>query len=100
MYPMGQQETKRSRAELEDWNFAGKSLQGWRYIGAGMKRRPEAGIGFILSPQVEIHEIVEPSESCRGRLLAVRLTVAGLRLKVVNCYAPHEGYADSSKDSF
>ena len=95
------QETKRTRANLEDWKFAGKSLRNWRYIGTGKKRLPEEGVGFLIySPSVEVHEIIEPSESCRGRLLAVRLSISGLRLKLVNCYAPHEGYADSSKDAF
>ena len=94
------QETKRARADLEDWTFAGDTLRGWRYIGVGMKRRAERGVGFLIAPWVEVLEIYEPSDIARGRLLAIRLSVAGLRLKAVNWYAPHEGLSDSMKDAF
>ena len=65
-----------------------------------MKRRAEAGVGFLVAPGVEVLEIYEPSDSCRGRLLAIRLNVAGLRLNAMSCYAPHEGLSESMKDSF
>ena len=65
-----------------------------------MKRRAESGVGFLIAPGVEVLEIYEPSDVARGRLLAIRLSVAGLRLKAVNCYAPHEGLSESMKDSF
>ena len=65
-----------------------------------MKRRAEPGVGFVLSPSVEVHEVYEPSEYGRGRLLALRVSVAGLHAKLINCYAPHEGLADSTQDRF
>ena len=92
------QETKRKSKAVEDWYFEGE-LDKWRFVGTGTSKSV-AGVGFILGPGVELVEVVEHDESCWGRIFSVRIIVEGLRLKLTNVYAPHEGYADSTKQKF
>ena len=92
------QETNRKSSAVEDWYFEGE-LDGWRYVGTGTSKKV-GGVGFILGPDVELVECVEHAETVWGRIFSIRVVVGGLRLKLTNVYAPHEGYAESTKQKF
>ena len=74
-------------------------MRKWRYVGTG-KSKKVGGVGFILGPDVELVECVEHAEDCWGRIFSIRVVIGGLRLKLTNVYAPHEGYAESTKQKF
>ena len=92
------QETKRKLSAVEDWRFNG-NLDDWRFVGTGTSKNI-GGVGFILGPDVELVEYVEHKEDCWGRIFSIRVVLYGMRLKLTNVYAPHEGYADSTKQNF
>ena len=94
------QETKRKSGFVEDWEFIGSLLKGWRFIGTG-KLKSKCGVGFIVSPEVNVIETHDHADfDCWGRIISIRAEIFGLRLKVVNCYAPHLGYVEATKDNF
>ena len=92
------QETKRKSSAVEDWYFEGE-LKDWRFVGTGNSKKV-GGVGFLLGPDVELIEYVEHAENVWGRIFSIRVILRGLRLKITNVYAPHEGYATSTKQTF
>ena len=62
-----------------------------------MKRKAEQGVGFILSPNVNLIEIHHHLDA---RILSVRVNLFGLFLTITNVYAPTNTSSDSSKKVF
>ena len=92
------QETRRDGEKLEDFYFPGSELKDWRFIGSGFSGH--GGIGFILSPEVDLVEAHRHEKPAWGRILSIRVKLRGVRLKVTTVYAPHNGYSDLEKTAF
>ena len=65
--------------------FDGTELEGWQFVFHGQKKSGNCGVGFILSPDVEL---VEVHPHWNGRLLSIRAVVSGMRVAVTCVYAP------------
>ena len=77
--------------------FDDSELKGWRVHYSGLKKKAAAGVAIVLAPHVKFIDVERYVE---GRIILVRVTVHGIRLSVLSCYAPHEEYAVSSKEAF
>ena len=93
------QETKRNQAGVEEWYFEGEELKGWKFVGTS-KSSKVGGVGFILGPGVVVEEVLELDEKLWNRIIGIKLKLHGLNMKIINGYAPHEGYATSTKLKF
>ena len=85
------------RAGDETLCFDGTDLEGWQFVHHGQKKRGNCGVGFILSPDVEL---VEVHPHWNGRLLSIRAVVAGMRIAVTCVYSPTEVAVVSAKSQF
>ena len=56
-----------------------------------------SGVAIALAPHVKFIDVEHHLE---GRIMSFRVIIRGIRLTVFSCYAPHEGYAESSNDAF
>ena len=72
-------------------------LKGWRIYWNGLKKKSQAGVAIFIAPHVKVFDVVHGLE---GRISAVRCKIYGVRMTIVNCYAPTESYAASTKDMF
>lgn len=74
-------------------------LEGWKFVGTG--RLKTKGVGFLLAPDVVlVDEPITHFEAVWGNILTVRVILDGLKLRITNVYAPHEDYAESTKQKF
>lgn len=61
----------------------------------------ELGVGFLLAPDVVlVDEPITHFEAVWGNILTVRVILDGLKLRITNVHAPHEDYAESTKQKF
>ena len=81
----------------QHYKFDDPILKGWSFVNSGYKSKARAGVGIILSPDTEIHDINVVLE---GKILLIKLTVRGLRLIAIAAYAPTEVYSENAKDEF
>lgn len=76
-----------------------RELPGWRFIYSGLKKAAAAGVGLILSPNVQL---IEYDSVLRSRILRARITLHGIKLVVFSIYAPQDtiGEGDAAKTRF
>ena len=67
-------------------------------IPSSQKKFRKNGVCIIISPEVTL--IDADSENSNDRMLAVKVQVQGLRLQLINAYAPTNEHKDSAKDQF
>ena len=79
------------------YDFEDPLLKGWHFVNSGFSSKSRAGVGVVLSPGSQIHDIDIILE---GRILNVITTVKGIRLATICVYAPTEEYAATTKDVF
>ena len=90
------QETRRTG--YGEITFEDDSIKGWQLIFSGKKKKHEHGVALLLAPHVKI---VEHQEIVAARLLLANIVVKGMRLSVLNVYAPtNSTKAESTKTNF
>ncbi len=78
--------------------FDDESLKGWQFVWSGHKRKHEHGVGILLAPHVKIEQY---QEHLPGRIIPATLFVKGMRLAILNAYAPtNSTKSDAAKGSF
>ena len=74
-----------------------ESIRGWQIAWSGHSRKKEHGVAIICAPHVNFEEEIEHQPA---RILSARVTVHGMKMTVLNAYAPTEGYAETTKATF
>ena len=77
--------------------FQDDSLYGWQLVWSGLKRKRFHGVAFLLAPHVQLEQF---TEYVPARLLAVTVRCKGLKLALLNGYAPIDDAKDSTKTLF
>ena len=63
----------------------------------GYKSKAQAGVAFVIAPHVNL---IETLFQMSGRIISICVVVKGLRLSLINGYAPHNEHSESSKTLF
>ena len=90
------QEVRRTGTGLT--TFDDSSLKGWQFVWEGHKRKKEHGVGILLAPhiQIQLYDI-----HLQARILSVRAIVRGVRIAILNVYAPTDANkSDATKQAF
>ena len=75
-----------------------ESTRGWQIAWSGHKREMEHGVAILCAPHVKFEE---ESEHMPARILSGRFTVKGMKMTVLNAYAPtNTNVAETSKATF
>ena len=78
--------------------FDDESLKGWQFVWSGHKRKRQHSVGIPMAPHVKL---VSYKEHLQARIISATVTVRGLRLAILNVYAPTEASnSESAKTIF
>ena len=77
--------------------FLEDSLYGWQLVWSGFQRKHIHGVAFLLAPHIQLEKF---TEYLPARILAVNIRCKGLKLALLNGYAPIEDSNSSKKASF
>ena len=78
--------------------FEDESLNGWQLIWSGHKRKRIHGVGILLAPHVKL---VSHKEHLPARIVSATVIVNGMRLSILNVYAPTDSTeSESTKSAF
>jgi len=80
----------------EDWT-ENSELDGWKFINSGSTGQKFAGVGVVLSDQVEL---VEYEVIMAARILYVRVVYRGVRLQLFATYAPTNMKSEAVRQRF
>ena len=90
------QEVRRTGTGLT--TFDDSSLKGWQFVWGGLKRKKEHGVGILLAPHIQIQSY---DIHLQARILSVRAIVRGVRIAILNVYAPTDANkSDATKQAF
>ena len=92
---LAMQETRRTGC---DWNeFQDESIRGWKMVWSGCKRKKLFGVAILLAPHVQLES---HSEHLPARILSCVVQCKGLKLAVLNVYAPTDEASPTTKTAF
>ena len=75
-----------------------QSMKGWNLTWSGYQVKHVHGVAFLLAPHVKV---VHFEEHMPARLLSMRIEVGGMKLNVLNVYAPCDSTkSESTKNNF
>ena len=78
--------------------FDDESLKGWQLIWSGHKQKKEHGVGLLLAPHVKLESY---QEHMPARIISATINVKGMRLSILNGYAPtNVTKSDAAKSAF
>ena len=78
--------------------FDDNSLKGWQMVWSGHKRKREHGVAILMAPHVKMEEY---HEHLAARIISATINVKGMRLTILNSYAPTESTkSDAMKATF
>ena len=63
----------------------------------GYKSKAQAGVAFLIAPHVNL---VETMFQMSGRIISICAVAKGLRLSLINGFAPHNELTETSKTLF
>ena len=78
-------------------SFQDESLHGWQLIWSGMKRKKMYGVAILLAPHVHLEKY---TEHLPCRIISATICCKGLKLAVLNGYAPTNDAKESTKSTF
>ena len=78
--------------------FDDESLKGWQFVWSGHKKKRQHGVGILLAPHVQL---VSYKEHLQARIISATVSVRGMRLAILNVYAPTDASdSESAKNIF
>ena len=78
--------------------FDDESIKGWQLVYSGHKRKRQHGVGILLAPHVKL---ISYEEHLQARIISATVCVRGMRVAILNVYAPTDAsQADSAKSIF
>ncbi len=78
--------------------FDDDSIKDWQMVWSGHKRKREHGVAILLAPYVNLEEF---QEHLAARIISAKVRVHGMRLSILNAYAPTDvTVAESTKTTF
>ena len=82
----------------DEFTFGDNPIQGWHLVWSGHKRKREHGVATLLAPHVKL---VEFEEHLSARIISTKICVKGLKVSILNAYAPTENTkSEAAKSSF
>ena len=82
----------------DEFTFKVDPIQGWHVVWSGHKRKKEHGVAILLAPHVKLEEF---TEHLAARIISTKICVRGLKLSILNAYAPTDSTkSDAAKSSF
>ena len=73
--------------------FQDQAIRGWQMVWTGHNRKLEHGAAILLAPHVVFEEYFV---FLKARIIAVNITVSGMRLSILNGYAPTDSSVSES----
>ena len=86
------------RTGFESTTFDDDSIKGWQMTWSGHKVKKIHGVAILCAPHVQIEE---ENEHLQARIISVRVSVKGMKLAILNSYAPtNSTKSESAKNYF
>ena len=80
---LAMQEVRRTGTGV--FEFDDDSLMGWQLVWSGLKRKRAHGVAILLAPHIKMDD---HQEHMAARIVSATITVKGMRLVILNVYAP------------
>ena len=74
-----------------------ESIKGWQIVWSGHKRKKQHGVAILCAPHVKIED---EEEHMPARIISARISVKGMKLTILNAYAPTDTSVATAKATF